>query len=388
VVDGSGKPIIHSDPEMMARSMSRKDEAGLMSDPLVLAAQRQAQTGDQGSFVDVGGGTYLVAVMPLAAGVLQGHRIAVAAPLDELMADANRGLLQGLAISAFVLTLAILGALFLARWISNSLHLLTISANRLQDLDFSTPIEVRSRVEEISMLGGAMSRAHDAIYTFALYVPKEFVRSVVEAGHVAGGSARRQEVTALFTDIFDFTTISEKYPPEDVVTMLSTYFDIFTQAVGEHNGTIIQFLGDSVFAMWNAPIADADHAEHACRYALAVEAKLSAFNEEQRRRGLPEFRTRYGIHSGAAVVGSVGGKERLQYTAMGDTINVASRLEGMNKLYGTSILASRAVVERCAGKFNFRPLGEGQAKGRSEKLDLFEVLALDGQSKAQSEPPP
>ena len=203
-----------------------------------------------------------------------------------------------------------------------------------------------------------------------------------------GGTARRQEVTALFTDIFDFTTISEKYPPEEVVAMLSAYFDIFSEAIGEHRGTIIQFLGDSVFAMWNAPIADPDHAEHACRYALAVEVKLAVFNAEQRRRGLPEFRTRWGIHSGPAVVGSVGGRERLQYTAMGDTINVASRLEGMNKLYGTSILASGAVVERCAGKFNFRPLGEGQAKGRTEKLDLFEVLALDAAPEAASAPPP
>ena len=106
------------------------------------------------ALIDVGGKTYLVEVMPLAASILEGDRIAVAAPLDELMADANRDLLQGLSVSAFILALAILGALLLARWITNSLHLLTLSADRLHDLDFSMPIEVRSRVDEIATLGG------------------------------------------------------------------------------------------------------------------------------------------------------------------------------------------------------------------------------------------
>jgi adenylate cyclase len=156
--------------------------------------------------------------------------------------------------------------------------------------------------------------------------------------------------------------------------MLSEYFDIFSETVNEHGGTIIQFLGDSVFALWNAPVPDAQHAEHACRCALAVEGKLRAYNERQRTKGLPEFRTRFGIHSGMAVVGSVGARERLQYTAMGDTVNVASRLEGMNKIYGTAILASSAVVALCSGAIRFRPLGSAQAKGRMAALEIHEVL--------------
>lgn len=271
---------------------------------------------------------------------------------------------------------AVLLALVLAHLITKSLNQLTDSANRLQDLDFSTPIEVSSHVAEISMLNGAMNKARDAIFTFALYVPKELVRKGIESGHFGGRAAWRQEVTALFTDIYDFTTISEGRSPEEVVAMLSEYFDLFSEIVDAHDGTIIQFHGDSVFAMWNAPVADVRHAENACRCALAVEERLRAFNAAQRARGLPEFRTRFGIHTGTAVVGSVGAKERLQYTAMGDTVNVASRLEGMNKDYGTTVLASGAVVAQCKDMVKFRPLGTARAKGRSTALDIYEVVGV------------
>ena len=378
IIDAVGRPVIHSDKTMMTRIMSSTDraESGSIaaSDPLISSVRSGAvSTGEPGS-VDVAGRTYLVSVTPIKSLLLTGHRAVVAAPLDELTASAYRGLTQGLAISGVVVTFAVLAALVLAQWVTKSLHLLTASANRLQKLDFTTPIDVPSHVREISTLGTAMNRARDAIFTFALYVPREVVRKGIESGNFAGRSAWRQEVTALFTDIYDFTTISERHSPEEVVAMLSEYFDIFSDTVSAHGGTIIQFLGDSVFAMWNAPLADTKHAEHACRCALAVEERLQEYNEKQRTKGLPEFRTRYGIHTGTAVVGSVGARERLQYTAMGDTVNVASRLEGINKTYGTTIFASGAVVGLCSDVIRFRPLGSTQAKGRTAALEIYEVL--------------
>jgi adenylate cyclase len=379
ILDAVGRPIIHSDPLMMRRIMAAKDRDGPVvapeSNSLIASIRQNPPPARKAGFVDGGDRTYLVMVAPLeSALLLSGHRVVVAAPLDELMAAANDTLVQGLAISGAVVVLAVLSALVLAHLITKSLNQLTASAHRLQDLDFTTPIEVPSRVTEISMLNGAMNKARDAIFTFALYVPKELVRKGIESGHFAGRAGWRQEVTALFTDIYDFTTISERHSPEEVVAMLSGYFDLFSEVVAAHEGTIIQFLGDSVFAMWNAPVADARHAEHACRCALAVEERLEAFNTAQRAKGLPEFRTRFGIHTGTAVVGSVGAKERLQYTAMGDTVNVASRLEGMNKDYGTTILASGAVVAQCEGAVTFRPLGSAQAKGRASALEIYEVV--------------
>lgn len=379
IVDASGNPVIHSNRALTKRIASPKDDAGpgqsQASDPLIRSIKSNGGAGT--GFVDVDGRAFLVAVTPIkSALLLADHRLVVAAPMDELMAPARRALLQGLVVSGFVVLLAILGAVVLAQLVSKSLLRLTASANRLQSLDFATPIDVDSHVNEISTLGQAMNKARDAIFTFALYVPKELVRKGIESGQFSGRSAWRQDVTALFSDIYDFTTISEVHSPEEVVAMLSEYFDIFSTTVDAHGGTIIQFLGDSVFAMWNAPVADDRHAENACRCALAIEERLAAYNKAQREKGLPEFRTRFGIHSGTAVVGSVGARERLQYTAMGDTVNVASRLEGMNKEFGTHMLASSAVVALCADRIDFRPLGLAQAKGRTGALDLYEVLGI------------
>lgn len=381
VVDPDKKLLMHSDPAIMRAIAASKDERDFdtanLHDPLLAAIKANPPDLDKMSTFDVDGRRWVVMGTEVNSAILfAGHIAVIAAPVDELMAPARAGLYQGLILSTGIVVLSVLSALLLAHLITKSLHQLTNSANRLQDLDFSTPIDVPTRVNEIATLGNAMNKARDAIFTFGLYVPKELVRKGMESGEFSGRNARRQEVTAIFTDIYDFTTISEQHSPEEVVSMLSEYFDILNETVNEHGGTIIQFLGDSIFAMWNAPAPDPNHAENACRGALAMKERLDIFNEKQRSGGRPEFRTRFGIHTGPAVVGSVGANDRLQYTAMGDSINVASRLEGMNKSYSTWILASSAVVAQCRDKILFRPLGQAQAKGRSTALELFEVIGV------------
>jgi adenylate cyclase len=366
LVDQAGTPIIRSDGET-------PDAYGA---PRLANAMATAELPERTArFLEMGGRTYVVRASAVDLDpLLEGNRIIVAAPLDELTAEARRGMRLGLAASALVVAVGIASALLVANWITRALRNLTLGVDRMRQLDFETPVEVRSHVSEISALGGAMDKGLEAIRTFGLYVPKELVRRIVDAGQFTGRSAQRQEITAMFTDIYDFTTISERHSPEEVVDVLSVYFDIFSVAVGEHGGAIIQFLGDSVFAMWNAPIPDTRHAEHACSCALTLKTRLDEFNDSQRARDLPELRTRFGIHSGSALVGSVGAKERLQYTGMGDTLNVASRLEGMNKDYGTTILVSSVVAERCSERFTFRALGSAHAKGRSAELEVYELV--------------
>lgn len=382
VADENGTPVIHSSQRVMqkiiAATHDRNAGAANGADPLTRSLSRVLQARDgRVEAVNVEDRTYVVMTSKLPSTLLfAGSTIVMAAPLDELLGPAYDMLFQGLAIAAGVVVLVIVGALVLAGMITRSLNQLTESAQRLQALDFQSEIDVPSRVHEIYTLSGAMKQAREAIFTFALYVPKELVRKGIESGEFSRRTATRHEVTAIFTDIYDFTAISERNSPEAVVTMLSDYFDILHRTVNAHNGTIVQFLGDSIFAMWNAPVPDDLHAENACRATLAMRDALTEFNAEQKRKGLPEFRTRFGLHTGDAVVGSVGAVDRLQYTAMGDTINVASRLEGMNKEHGTTILASRAVYERCHDTILFRPLGEAHAKGRKEEIELYEVVSL------------
>ncbi len=185
----------------------------------------------------------------------------------------------------------------------------------------------------------------------------------------------------LFTDIRDFTAISEQHSPEDVVDTLSAYFELLNTIAERNGGTVVQYLGDSIFVMWNAPVQDDRHAENGCRCALAMKAAVDGLNEENTRNGHPALFTRFGLHTGPAVVGSFGAISRQQYTAMGDTINVASRLEGLNKDFGTSILVSAAIHDAVGDGFEFRPLGLVQVKGRAEKVDLWELVGESGDAR-------
>ena len=350
-------------------------------DARLLEVVKKAEAGSEARIETVGGGTaspekYLVSASRIAfSPLLQGNVLAIAAPLRDFTAESERLLAQGVGLSLALLLAGIASAIAVSRFITRSLSKLTADAVKLGDLETRTTPSSPSYVTEINLLSDALAVARDAIRNFALYVPRELVRKIVaNKGTVTLGE--RLDVTVLFTDIRDFTTISENNPPEDVVSWLSSYFDLMNETVEENHGTIIQFLGDSIYAMWNAPLSDPSHVDHACLCALKLARRLEIFNESQRAAGKPVLVTRFGLHTGPAVVGNVGARNRLQYTAMGDTVNVASRLEGINKAFGTTILASRAARDHAQAGFVFRPLGFHQAKGREEKVEIFELVAV------------
>jgi len=332
----------------------------------------QARGAPQSILLD--GRPYL-ATVAIVDSILDGSRVIVAAPLSDLTAGADAELRRDLAVTAIILALGIVAALAFARRITVSLRGLTREADDIGNFVLTAaPAGVSSRIAEIATLGQAMASAKSAIHSFGLYVPVEIVRSLIAGRQAASRSAERHDVTAMFTDIKDFTNISELRPPEEVVSMLSAYFDVINDIVLAHQGALIQFLGDSVYAIWNAPNRDPEHIRHASACAVAMEAAIASFNERQRAKGLPAFETRIGIHSGPAVVGSVGAETRLQYTGMGDTINLASRLEGMNKVYGTTILISQAVHDGCGPDFVTRVLDTVKVKGRAEAVTIYELV--------------
>jgi adenylate cyclase len=384
IFDGAGRLVVHPDPhvmEMMPSADADPDRvlggAQAPLDPLVHHVQQALgqQTGGALSFT-AQGRTWIgrVHAMTLVA-TSRGERIAIVAPLDELTAESDRMLERGLTVSMGVLVLGVLVALGLARWIARPLMSLTREAAKLGALDVAPAAPLRSRVTEVAQLAAAMASAREAIRTFGLFVPRDLVQRIVESGAMEGRSGMRETVTVLFSDIRDFTTIAEQHPPEDVVDMLSAYFDVMYRSIEAHRGCIVQFLGDGVYAMWNAPVREPDHVALSCRCAVDLQMAIDRFNAQRRAEGAPALETRIGIHTGPAVVGNVGAEARLQYTAMGDTVNVAARLEGMNKQYGTRILVSGTVQAACADGFVWRRLGSSQAKGREEAIELYELVA-------------
>jgi len=215
--------------------------------------------------------------------------------------------------------------------------------------------------------------------SFSLYLPPKFVQQIEDDPSILEnlGGVRR-DMSLLFTDIQGFTTMAEKLDPKDVGRVLNAYLDGMTGAVQKHDGTVDKYIGDAVFALWNAPVDVDDYATKAVRCALDMDAFTEKFRTQMNAEGIPLGMTRIGVHAGAAAVGNFGSKVRLSYTASGDAVNAASRLEGLNKTFGTRLCVSDAAKVLCHG-ITFRPMGSVILKGKTEALDVWEPLQ-DGQA--------
>lgn len=177
--------------------------------------------------------------------------------------------------------------------------------------------------------------------------------------------------TVLFTDIADFTAITEGMLAADVSKMLNSYFTEVMNVIFENKGTLIKFIGDAVFVLWGAPIKLSDHAKRACQTALEIQKGVKRFNDSKR---FPPLVTRIGINTGSMVVGNLGSNVRFDYTAIGDVVNFCSRLEGLNKRFGTSIIVSDFVRREVGDHANFVTLGTIQVSGKREKVEVFTIL--------------
>jgi class 3 adenylate cyclase len=208
---------------------------------------------------------------------------------------------------------------------------------------------------------------------FSRYVSPKVVEQLVADPERMSLAGERREMTYFFTDIANFTTLSEGMESHELGHVLNAYLDGVTQIVLRHEGMVDKFIGDSVFAIFNAPVDLPNHAMHAVRCALEVDNFCNAFSIEQKAKGVDFGITRIGIHTGVAVVGNFGSSARFNYTAQGDAVNTASRLEGLNKHFGTHISASGATREQCEGIF-FRPLASVVLKGKTVPIEVWEPL--------------
>ncbi|MBV8464714.1 MAG: adenylate/guanylate cyclase domain-containing protein [Burkholderiales bacterium] len=204
---------------------------------------------------------------------------------------------------------------------------------------------------------------------FAMYVPPKVVAELESQPDKLTLGGQQRDITILFTDLADFTSIAEAMEPLAVSRLLNRYFSIMTRIVFEHEGTLDKFIGDAIMAFWGAPLDDPQQAARAVACSRALQAATATLNAEFRARGLYELTTRVGIHTGSAVVGNLGSPERFSYTALGDSVNLASRLEGTNKIYGTGILMSEQTA--LAAKAPCRRVDRVRVKGKLTAVDLF-----------------
>ncbi len=221
------------------------------------------------------------------------------------------------------------------------------------------------------LLHAAANRARARLRkSFEHYLPAAVIGQMVDADVLPSLGGERREISVIFTDVAGFTTFSEGRDPEVLATIVNAYFDGLCAAVFKHGGLVNAFLGDGMLAFFGAPLQQPDHADRAIAAAFEIESFAEKFSAEQNARGVPFGHTRVGVHSGFAFVGNVGARERLQYTALGDMLNTASRLEGLNKAIGTRICASSETAKKCQ-QYQFRPVGAFIVKGRHDPTDVF-----------------
>jgi adenylate cyclase len=207
-----------------------------------------------------------------------------------------------------------------------------------------------------------------AVQLFSRFVNPHVVKELIAHGGLNRAGESRQ-VSVLFSDIRGFTTLSERHTPQEVVALLNRYFSLQVEVIFRHGGSLDKFIGDAIMAFWGAPLDDPQHACHAVAAALEMAEVLQRFKRELGPQGA-EFDVGIGIHSGPAVVGLIGSEQRREYTAIGDTVNLASRIEGLTK--GVSrILVSKETRALCGDAFDFRSFGSYKVKGREQEVELF-----------------
>ena len=207
---------------------------------------------------------------------------------------------------------------------------------------------------------------------FGRYATEEVVEDALRRGLKLGGEER--DVTIFFCDIRDFTGLAEKLRPNEVVDLLNDYFAEMVSIISKNGGTLNKFVGDGILAIFGAPVSYGNDAERAVRTALEMLERLEEFNRKQAEKGGVELRIGVGINTGRAVVGNVGSTERMEYTAIGDAVNLASRLDELNKELGTSILISHDTYQQIEGIIHAKELQQMRVKGREERVRVYKVV--------------
>ena len=328
----------------------------------------------EGSIQNETGQGYLFRVTKFALGERYSGSIMLLAAQDDFVQNVRRVQYNGLVLAVLVGTAFIPIVWMFGSRMSRSLQRITAQARQLQTLAEPKLVPVTSYIREIHDLGGTMNLAQRAIWSFAHFVPKEIVRGLIDNSISTRLGGAKRDLTLVFTDVQGFTTIAESADPDVLMRQTSRYFAVLTEAFLAEGGTVDKFIGDAVMVFWNAPHPQPDHVTRACRAVLAAKAANERLNTEFEADGLKPFITRFGIHVGEAIVGNVGSTERMNYTALGNTVNLAARLEGLNKENGTTILVSEDVYRRVEDLFKFRALNAVVAKGMTKETRIFELI--------------
>jgi adenylate cyclase len=299
-------------------------------------------------------------------------------PAEDILGDipaATRRLYM--LVVTLVVVVSLLGALVAHRLISRPIAGIAGQMQQIERFHLEGLTYRPSRLRELDNLSHALRRMGTGLSAFRKYMPADLVEILIREGIEAKPGGRTQPLTVLFTDLAGFTGLSEA-KPDEIVEILGDHLDFMSRIVAAHAGTVDKFIGDSVMAFWNAPASNPLHALSACKAALACRDAFLQSAQGMQAMNAGKVGLRIGVNSGSALVGNIGSRDRLNYTAIGDVVNVASRLEALNKHYGTDILIGEATVEEAGDGIVTRRVDKVAVYGRRGGIAVYELLGLTG----------
>jgi adenylate cyclase len=303
---------------------------------------------------------------------------AVVVPEAEFLGIIYENTRATVAIGSLALLVAIGLGYLLAHSIASPLRRIADDLEQVGQFKFSLESSPSSFVKEIAVVSDSVDRMKAGLRSFGRYVPVELVRDMLASGTEAKLGGETRLITVQFSDIGGFTHISETMSPPQLVQYLAEYLEAMSASIRDNAGTIDKFMGDGILALFNAPQEVPDHAARACHASLEAIDRLERLRGRWEHERKPIFGIRIGLNTGEVLVGNIGTSERFAYTVIGDAVNLASRLEALNKVYGTSILASQAVYEAAGPGFEWRRLDRVAVVGRSEGTLVYELLGHQG----------
>lgn len=282
-------------------------------------------------------------------------------------------------IGIVILLATVLAAYLLGRALTRPVREIAAAATRIHDLqvDAGKPLGI-SHFRELDDAARAFNAMLAGLSGFQTYLPKSLVHRLMQRGHIANVRSEEREVTVLFTDISNFTGFSENLPADGVAAFLNRHFTLLVKCVEEQGGTVDKYVGDSLMAFWGAPDTQPDHAERAFSAALDMALAVRRENAARQAAGLEPIRIRIGLHSGPAVVGNIGAPGRVNYTVVGDTVNVARRMESLSKSLAWDrqeaiILVSSGTIQHLGLGFESFSIGAHSLKGRDGPIEVFRL---------------
>jgi adenylate cyclase len=280
------------------------------------------------------------------------------------------------------LTVALGGSTLVAWQVTRPIGALVAATRAVAGGDLQYRVNLSSR-DELGQLGEAFNQMVTGLrqrelykQQFERYVSRQIAEKILSDPEKNFWQGERRRATILFSDIRGFTAMSEHMSPEEVVRRLNEYLSVMIDIVFEYNGTLDKFIGDAVMAVFGAPVGMDNDEERAVRAAVAMQEAMEQLRRRWEEEGAPDFKIGIGINTGEVVVGNIGSDQRVEYAAIGDPVNLASRLEALNKEYGTSILISETTYQAVASLVEARPIDRVAVRGRQQAVAIYEVLRM------------